>query len=173
MFYALQDYIGEDTLDAMLKQFLLDKGSSRRPTPHPRIHRTLCAKHAGPQWQGLLDRLLLRRSPCSTTACHRATAKKLPNGKYEVTMNVHAGKVYVDGNGKETAAKPDIPIEIGVFAAARRRRGKDGKPLYLRRCLSPTATARSPQSWMASRSRPASIRTTNWWIASATTTARR
>ncbi|MEO5830362.1 MAG: hypothetical protein ABIQ36_07310, partial [Rhodanobacter sp.] len=47
-----------------------------------------------------------------------------------VTLKVHAGKVYVDGKGKETKAKPDIPIEIGVFAASPGG-GKDGKPLYL------------------------------------------
>jgi hypothetical protein len=65
-----------------------------------------------------------------------ATAKKLPNGKYEVTLQVHAGKVHVDGTGKETAAKPDIPIEVGVFAAPPGN-GKDGKPLYLEKRLLP------------------------------------
>jgi hypothetical protein len=65
-----------------------------------------------------------------------ATAKKLPDGKFAVTMKVHAGKVYVDGTGKETAAKPDIPIDIGVFAASSSA-GKDGKPLYLGKRLLP------------------------------------
>ncbi len=51
-------------------------------------------------------------------------------------MSVHAGKVYVDGTGRETAAKPDIPIEIGVFAAPADA-GKDGKPLYLEKRLLP------------------------------------
>ncbi|HZX71337.1 MAG TPA: hypothetical protein VFE77_11015, partial [Rhodanobacter sp.] len=61
-----------------------------------------------------------------------ATAKKLPDGKYEVTMKVHADKVYVDGKGKETPGKIDFPIEIGVFAASPGA-GKDGKPLYLKK----------------------------------------
>jgi hypothetical protein len=46
-------------------------------------------------------------------------------------MKVHAGKVYVDGKGKETPGKIDFPIEIGVFAAS--EGGKEGKPLYLQK----------------------------------------
>jgi hypothetical protein len=47
-------------------------------------------------------------------------------------MKLHAGKVYVDGTGKETAAKPDVPIEVGIFAASPGK-GLDGKPLYLQK----------------------------------------
>jgi hypothetical protein len=59
-----------------------------------------------------------------------ATAKKLPNGKYQVTLKVHAGKIYVDGKGKETDADPGIPLDIGVFAASPGD-GQEGRPLYL------------------------------------------
>lgn len=45
-------------------------------------------------------------------------------------MKLHAGKVHVDGKGKETPGKIDFPIEIGVFAAPGGA-GKEGKPLYL------------------------------------------
>jgi ABC-2 type transport system permease protein len=51
-------------------------------------------------------------------------------------MKVHAGKVYVDGSGRETAAKPDVPIDVAVFAASPGA-GKDGKPLYLQKRLLP------------------------------------
>ena len=49
---------------------------------------------------------------------------------------MHADKSYVDGTGKETAAVPDVPVEIGVFAAATRA-GVDGKPLYLEKRVLP------------------------------------
>jgi hypothetical protein len=65
-----------------------------------------------------------------------ATAKKLPDGRYRVTMKVHAGMAWVDGKGKETAAPPDIPIEVGVFAASPGA-GRDGKPLYLAKRMLP------------------------------------
>jgi Aminopeptidase N len=130
VFYALQDYIGEDKLDAMLRQFLIDKGFQQPPYTTSQEFMDALAKAAGPKWQPLLDDLFWKITLFDNRMTE-ATAKKLPDGKYEVTMKVHAGKVYVDGTGKETDATPDIPIDIGVFAAP--ADGKDGKPLYLKK----------------------------------------
>ena len=132
VFYALQDYIGESTLDAMLKQFLLDKGFQQPPYTTSQEFMDALTKAAGPQWQPLVDDLFWKITLFDNRVTE-ATAKKLPDGKYEVTMKVHAGKVYVDGTGKETEATPDIPIDIGVFAAP--VDGEDGKPLYLKKQL--------------------------------------
>src|SRR6185437_7244491 len=85
---------------------------------------------AGPPYQGLItdffDKITLFDDRMVS-----ATAKKLANGKYEVTLHVHAAKYYADGKGKETRAKVDIPIEIGVFAQAKDGEEQDEKPLYL------------------------------------------
>ncbi|MCW8807572.1 MAG: M1 family aminopeptidase, partial [Rhodanobacter sp.] len=131
VFYALQDYIGEDVLDRMLKQFLLDKGFQPPPYTDSQEFMDALAKAAGPQWKPLLDDLFWKITLFDNRITD-ATAKKLPDGKYEVTLKVHAGKVYVDGTGKETKGTPDIPIEIGVFAASPGK-GQDGKPLYLKK----------------------------------------
>ena len=134
VFYALQDYIGEDKLDAMLKQFLIDKGFQQPPYTTSQEFMDALAKAAGPKWQPLLDDFFWKITLFDNRMTE-ATAKKLPDGKYEVTMNVHAGKAYVDGTGKETDGMPDIPIDIGVFAAP--AAGKDGKPLYLEKRMLP------------------------------------
>jgi hypothetical protein len=44
---------------------------------------------------------------------------------------LHAAKVYVDGVGKETPAKLDEPIDIGVFARAADGKEDHEKVLYL------------------------------------------
>jgi ABC-2 type transport system permease protein len=129
VFYALQDYVGEGTLDAVLKQFLIDKSFQPPPYTTSQEFMGALAKALGPKWQPLLDDLFWKITLFDNRIT-TATARKLPNGKYRVTMQVHAGKVYVDGTGRETEAKPDIPIDIGVFAAPTGV-GKDGKPLYL------------------------------------------
>ena len=134
VFYALQDYIGEDKLDAMLKQFLIDKGFQQPPYTTSQEFMNALAKSAGPKWQPLLNDFFWKITLFDNRMTE-ATAKKLPDGKYEVTMKVHAGKVYVDGTGKETDGMPDIPIDIGVFAAP--TAGKDGKPLYLEKRMLP------------------------------------
>ncbi|WP_426690300.1 ABC transporter permease/M1 family aminopeptidase [Rhodanobacter ginsengiterrae] len=133
IFYALQDYLGEAKLNAMLKQFLLDKGFQQPPYTTSAEFMDALDKAAGPQWKSLLDDFFWKITLFDNRLTD-ANAKKLPGGKYQVTLKVHAGKVYVDGKGKETGARPDIPIEIGVFAASPGG-GKDGKPLYLEKRL--------------------------------------
>ena len=130
IFYALADYIGEGKVNAALRKWL-DKVKFQQP-PYTDTRELIAdlREQAGPEYQGLItdffdkitlfdDRMVL------------ATARKLANGKYEVTMHVHAAKYYADGKGKETRAKLDIPIEIGVFAKAKNGEEQDEKPLYL------------------------------------------
>ncbi|HUH29955.1 MAG TPA: M1 family aminopeptidase, partial [Rhodanobacter sp.] len=133
IFYALQDYVGADKLDAMLKQFLLDKGFQQPPYTDSQEFMDALGKALGPQWQPMLNDFFWKITLFDNRMV-AATARKLPDGKYAVTMQVHAGKVYVDGKGKETPGKIDLPIEIGVFAAAPGK-GQDGKPLYLKKQL--------------------------------------
>ena len=130
IFYALQDYIGEDKVNAALRAWL-DKVKFQ-PPPYTDTRELIAdlRAQAEPQYQGLItdffDKITLFDDRMVS-----ATAKKLPNGKYEVTMHVHAAKYYADGKGKETRAKVDIPVEIGVFAQAKDREEQDEKPLYL------------------------------------------
>jgi ABC-2 type transport system permease protein len=136
VFYALQNYIGEDTLNRMLKQFLIDKGYQQPPYTTSREFMDALGRAIDPKWKPLLDDLFWNITLFDNRITN-ATATKRPDGKYDVTMTVHAGKVYVDGTGKETDAPPNTPIEIGVFAAPKHA-GLDGKPLYLQKRLLPS-----------------------------------
>ena len=134
IFYALQDYVGTGKLNAMLKQFLIDKGFQQPPYTTSQEFMDAMSKAFGPRWQPLLNDFFWKITLFDNRITD-ARATKLADGKYAVTMKVHAGKFYVDGTGKETVAKPDIPIDIGVFAAP--VDGKDGAPLYLQKRLLP------------------------------------
>jgi len=129
VFYALQDYVGEDKLDAMLKQFLLDKGFQQPPYTDSQEFMDALAKALGPSWQPMLDDFFWKIALFDNRVV-AADAKRLADGRYEVTLKVHAGMIYADGKGREKSAVPNIPIEIGVFAASPGD-GLDGKPLYL------------------------------------------
>jgi ABC-2 type transport system permease protein len=89
-----------------------------------------------PKWKPLLDDLFWNITLFDNRITD-ATTRKLADGKYEVTMKVHAGKVRVDSAGKETDALPDTPIEVGVFSAPTRA-DVDGKPLYLQKRMLPS-----------------------------------
>jgi len=135
IFYALQDYVGENRLDAVLKRFLVDKGFQQPPYTTSKEFMDALSAALGPKWQPLLDDFFWKITLFDDRMLD-ATAKKLPDGRYEVTMKVHAGMAWADGNGKETKAIPNIPIAVGVFAASPGD-GRDGKPLYLEKRVLP------------------------------------
>ena len=129
IFYALKDYIGEGTFNGVLKHFLEAKQFQQPPyTTSQEFMDTLSAS-VDPKWKPVLDDFFWKITLYDNRITE-ATAKKLPNGKYQVTLKVHSGKIYVDGKGKETDADPGIPVDIGVFAASPGK-GQEGKPLYL------------------------------------------
>ena len=121
IFYALKDYIGEDALNAVLAGFIKAKGFQQ--PPYTTSYELLDQLRAStdPKWLPLIDDLFDKITFFDNRVTN-ATAKKREDGKYDVTLELHAEKMYTDGVGHETPGKMDIPIDIGVFA-----RGADGK----------------------------------------------
>ncbi|MGN6788799.1 MAG: hypothetical protein ACTHJP_04615, partial [Rhodanobacteraceae bacterium] len=130
IFYALADYIGEDEVNAALRTWL-DKVKFQQP-PYTDTRELIAdlRAQAGPQYQDLITDFFDKITVFDNRMVS-ATAKKLGDGKYEVTLHVRAGQYYADGKGKETRAKLDIPVELGVFAKAKNGEQEDETPLYL------------------------------------------
>ncbi len=115
--YALKDYLGEKLVDETLARFLRDKAFRGPPYATTAEFLGYLRESAGPQWDGLISDLFEKITLFDNRVIE-ATAKKRPDGKYDVTLKVHANKVYVDGVGKETPATMDLPVDIAVFAHA-------------------------------------------------------
>lgn len=62
-----------------------------------------------------------------------ASARKRDDGRYDVTLDLHAAKQYADGRGKESDGTMDDWVEIGVFANGPSGKERDQKVLYLQR----------------------------------------
>jgi ABC-2 type transport system permease protein len=62
-----------------------------------------------------------------------ASATKRADGRFDVTLQLHAAKHYADGQGKESDARLDDWIEVGVFANGPSGKERDEKVLYLQR----------------------------------------
>ena len=113
--YALKDYLGEDTVNAALAAFI--KAKAFQQPPYATSYELLDQFRAGsdPKWapliEDLFDKITFFDNRVTT-----ATAKKREDGKYEVTIELHAEKKYTDGTGHETQGQVNIPIDIGVFA---------------------------------------------------------
>ena len=132
VFYRLREELGEAAVNRALKRFLVDKGYQQAPFTTSRELIGYLREEATPGQQGLITDLFEKISFYDNRVVD-ARAKKRADGKYEVTLQLHAGKLHVDGKGKETPAKLDDWIDVGVFARGPSGKEVDEKVLYLQR----------------------------------------
>lgn len=132
VFYRLREEIGEAALNRALKKFLQDKGYQQPPYTTSVELLDYIRAEAGPQHERLIADLF-EKIAFYDNRLVEAKAKKRADGKYEVVLDLHAAKLYVDGKGKETTAKIDDWVEVGVFARGPSGQEEDEKVLYLKR----------------------------------------
>jgi ABC-2 type transport system permease protein len=132
--YTLADYIGEDKVNAALRQFLMQyryaNATDSQAVPYPDTRQLVDALRAQtpPDLQYLItdgfDSIVLYDNKAET-----ATVTQIAGGKYKVTLTARARKVKSDGSGNETPMPLNDYIEIGVFKGE-----KDHEtPLYLKK----------------------------------------
>ncbi len=114
--YLLQDRLGEDRVNAMLRK-LLDtyrfKGA-----PYARsvdLVDGFLSLARTPAERQLVDDQFYRITLYELKA-KEATVRLLANGQFETTLTVDARKFYADGKGNERPAAFDELVDIGVFA---------------------------------------------------------
>ncbi|MFC5549043.1 M1 family aminopeptidase [Massilia aerilata] len=130
VFYRLRDEIGEEALNRALKRFLVDKGYQESPFTTSAELVAYIRQEAPADKQALITDLF-EKIVFYDNRVTEATAKKRPDGQWDVTMKLHLAKMEADGKGKETARAYDEPVEIGVFARARGAKEADEKVLLL------------------------------------------
>ena len=128
-FYRLREEMGEAALNRALSKFIADKAYQKAPFTTSKELIAYIRAEAKPEQQVLITDLFEKISFYDNRV-EEATAKKRSDGKYDVSLSLHADKIYSDGKGKETAGKLDDWIEVGVFAG---EDDKDQKVLYLKR----------------------------------------
>jgi ABC-2 type transport system permease protein len=115
--YWLREVVGEQVVHKALSQLIQQHAFKPAPYPNTRDFLHLLREAAGPAHDALITDLFERITLVDARALG-ATAIKRPDGKYEVTLEVEARKLYADGKGVETEAPLDEPFDIGVFTAA-------------------------------------------------------
>ena len=128
VFYRLRDEIGEVNLNKALAEFIAKTAFQSAPYTTSRELIAIIRQHAPAEKQELITDLFEKISFYDNRV-ESATVKKRADGKFEVTLNLSAAKLYADGLGAETEAAINDDIEVGVFAGE----GKDQKVLYLKK----------------------------------------
>ena len=119
--YLLQDRLGEDRVNAMLRTLLAKYRFKSQPYPRSLdlVNGFLGLARNAEERQLVLDSL--DRITIYDLKAKSATVRKLPDGMFETTLTVDTAKAYANGIGKEAAATLSDAIDIGLF---------DQKPEY-------------------------------------------
>ncbi|MES2261866.1 MAG: M1 family aminopeptidase [Pseudomonadota bacterium] len=125
--YLLQDIVGEDRINAVLKGLLQQYAEHGSPYPSVTALVEGLRKVTPPEQAYLIDDLFNRIVLYDNRALG-ANARKRADGKYEVTLTVHASKLRADELGAEQEVPLHDLIEIGVD-------DKDGNSLLRERRL--------------------------------------
>lgn len=123
--FALQDFLGEDTVNRGLAAFVKDYGLKGPPFPTSLDLENHLRKVTPPEYQYLYDDLFDNITLYENRA-KSATYTQLPNGKYQVNLDVELKKFRADGRGEEHQIPAHDFVDIGVTAA-------DGHYLYLQK----------------------------------------
>lgn len=113
--YALQDYIGEDSVNAALRSFL-NEFRYKEP-PYPNSYDFL--RHLEPRVPDSLQYLItdwFKEISLYDLRVGEAVGKELEDGNYEVNIAIEAARIRADTIGNETRLTPDDWIDVGLFA---------------------------------------------------------
>jgi ABC-2 type transport system permease protein len=114
--YWLREVVGTEKVNRALARFIQQHAFKPAPYPSSLDFLRLLREEAGPENETLITDLFERITlvDVKTTA---ARVAKRDDGRFDVTLDVEARKLYADGKGKETEAPLDEPFDIGVFTA--------------------------------------------------------
>ncbi len=111
--YLLQDIVGEDKINGALRAMLARHG--RGTAPYPSVTVLIDAlRQVTPAQQAYLIDDLFEAIVLYENHALAAAARKRADGKYEVTLKVHATKVRAGELGEEKDAPLNDLIDIGV-----------------------------------------------------------
>jgi aminopeptidase N len=128
--YALKEYLGEDTVNRVLRDFLRDHRYEQPPftTSEALVERFEAA--APDSLKGFVGDLF-RKITFYDNRAVEATYTKTDDGQYRVDLTVQARKQQVDSLGESAAEVPmDDVVEIGVFATDAEVGSDDQRTLY-------------------------------------------
>ncbi len=131
--YYLKEMIGEDKVNAALRE-LAAKFAYANP-PYPTSYELVDRLEAQtpPEYKYLIKDLFKEITLFSNRAT-LATARKLPDGRYEVTVEADLKKLKADEQGNETEVTVNDWIEVGAFAKPDKGK-KFGRTLHRERLL--------------------------------------
>jgi len=112
--YALKDYLGADTVNRILSEFIDEWGFQGPPYPTTRDLIAKFRDNADPQFQSVITDLF-EKIIIFDLRSEDNTFQQLADGRFEVTINTTATKFEADGGGKEIQVDMDALVDVAVL----------------------------------------------------------
>jgi len=112
--YALRDYIGEERMNAALRDFIERNRYVGPPYPSA-LDLVETLREATPDEYDYLIEDMIENITLYDNRAEEATVEELEDGRYRVALTVQSRKMRADGRGVETEVSQDDWIEIGVY----------------------------------------------------------
>lgn len=132
VFYRLREELGEAALNRALRKFLAARAFRSAPYATSLDLLALIRAEARPDQQPLITDLF-QKIVFYDDRVIDASATRRADGKYVVTLKLHAARLDADGTGHETPGTLDDWMDVGVFAQGPTGHENEGKVLYLQR----------------------------------------
>lgn len=120
--YRLAEEIGEDNVNAALREMLAAYAFKGPPYPTALELVAALRRHAPADKQALITDLF-EKITLYDLKTRSATVKKRPDGRFDVTLTVEARKLYADGHGQEKDAPMSEPMDVGLFTLEPGKKG--------------------------------------------------
>jgi ABC-type transport system involved in multi-copper enzyme maturation permease subunit len=114
VFYALQDYIGEDKLNGALRAFLTKNRYQTRPYPNS-ADLMAYLHQATPDSLQYVLRDMFETITLYRNELKSATYTPRPDGRYDVSLTIKAEKLRADSLGNEQPIPVADYIDLGIF----------------------------------------------------------
>ncbi|WP_223650429.1 ABC transporter permease/M1 family aminopeptidase [Hymenobacter psoromatis] len=136
VFYALQDYIGEEKLNGAIKAFLAKTRYQTRPYTNTAEFMTYLRKATPDSMQYLLHDMF-ETITLFENQLDEATYTKRSDGKYDVRLTIRAAKTRADSLGNETPLPLRDYVDVGIFGPDQVAKTEDydasGRPLFFQK----------------------------------------
>ena len=112
--YALADYIGEETVNRVMRRLIEERAFQHEPYATTLDFLRILREEAGPEWETVIHDFF-ERIVLFDLEVTEATASERDDGRWDVVIEVEARKFAADGAGEQTEEDIDYLIDIGVF----------------------------------------------------------
>ncbi len=130
--YALQDFIGEETLNQALKNYA-EAVAYQEPPYTTSLQFMNYLEEIVPDSLQYLVNDMFKDIILYSNKTNNGTYKALDNGQYEVTIDVSVEKFKADTLGRETLIPHNDYIDIGVYSEERNEGERYGRPIKVER----------------------------------------